>query len=129
MRDGETSRERTRQIGLWDSATIRFSLSAPQSAPFLFSPSLPLSFSVRGRRSCILGIHSGVLAERFSLVTRFVAVVIFDEIRRRDRFDALGETNGQMLLTGSAKTLFVRYRYTLLTYLKIVRLCTLRNLQ
>lgn len=37
---GETSRERTRQIGLWDPATIRFSPSAPQSAPFLFSPPL-----------------------------------------------------------------------------------------
>lgn len=76
LRGGETSRERTRQIGLWDSATIRFSLSAPQSAPFLFSP-------VCERGACILGIRSGVLAERISLVTRFVAVVIFDEIRWR----------------------------------------------
>lgn len=38
VRTDETSRERTRQIGLWDPATIRFSLSVPQSAPFLFSP-------------------------------------------------------------------------------------------
>ncbi|CAL1680101.1 unnamed protein product [Lasius platythorax] len=32
----------------------------------------------RCERGCILGIRSGVLVERFSLVTRFVAVVIFD---------------------------------------------------
>jgi len=64
----------------------------------------------RCERGCILGIHSGVLVERFSLVT------IYNDDFRQNKvkigFSALDGRNSQMLLTGSIDAHFVRYQYT-----------------
>lgn len=75
-----------RPVGLGNDSLL--SIRSPICAIFILT--LPPA-----RGSCTLGIHSGVLAERFPLVTRFVAVAIFDGIRRGDGFGALAETNGQ----------------------------------
>lgn len=67
----EASRELTRQIGLWDPGNDSLlSIRFPICAIFILTR--------RYEKGCIFGIRSGVLVERFSLVTRFVAMVIFD---------------------------------------------------